>query len=1490
MAAALVPNVACDANFVVAGITALIMAFSCIRYSIRLWRKRYQDSADEDEVRRKHHIANRSLFSVFVTKEDILASYDLGLPEQVVAADEQIVSDAVYSVPGVQLALVPLVELFSRANSTAIALNQAEGWTVVSQRASLAVVWLFALLFQISRNSPLASLRLFTIYSLLFVRGAFELVGSARSRYYGVDPLGQDRSAIAYAILDLAAIGFLLTTIMTLPLRAPLDLVIRLEHGQVEDPRPPSPEDTNTILGEISYSWLSRLMSLAQTRPLESLDVFALALNNRSEVLSRRFKTLVDKTLARRLLRASARDILIDASLKLTAVAAEYCRPFFIQKILEQLVLDASTSTRSAEPEVPSLSPREKAYVYAALAFASMAIKTLAQQRHFHFARRIGMRLRSELTVEVFDKALRRKDLGGSDTDRKGEEGADSPAEEGASVGRVITLVSEDTNRVLRMGCDSHLLYGSPLEIIVGLSLLYKLMGWSAFVGFSVMLLLSPLSYWIGELTVPVAASRLAARDARQSALQELFSSIRTIKLSGWSGAFIERILDKRRLEISWIRKAWVLKLLFIFVWVLISALVSILSFASFVYWQKQTLTVPIAFTALSYFALIQNPLFQIPDFIVKILQLRVSIGRLESFLAEKEIEPHAELEQRKHTTNLAFEHATLTYPGSDGAFKLRDINIKFPAGELTVISGQTGSGKTSLLLALLGNLDLVSGEVHLPVEVSYASQQIWLESMSVQDNILFGHPLDPIRLKETIQACCLERDLELLPDGVLTFCGERGQNLSGGQKARIALARAVYAPTDIVLLDDIFSAVDATTSAHLVRYLLRAPLLAKRTCLLVTHHTDLVLPVASCHVSMHNGGIARQERIERDLVDLPEKTEEAPGVKKDETVLEPTEEAPRPIGQVAHVEGWTSGAVKTGMYTSYLSMSGWLLWILVVVLLFVLPFLEFGERVWIARWGESSGRSTSFYLIGYSILAAVVVIMIILPQAVAVSASVRGSRILFEKLLVRVVHSPLRWIDHIPLGTLSNRFTNDIATVDDALAPDFCSFGHQSTTMLVALFAGGFILPAAIAPTLLFAGLYVYIFRCYLLLNRDANRIASTTASPLFASFAEALRGVTTIRAFGKEQQFRRKLCNIVDETLAFWYLSATLDIWLDIRSQILAALCLVSTAILSIYSESVTPGLAGVAITSSQSVITSLAYLCSAYGRLVLDVNALERVTEYLEVPQEPVGGIVPPAVWPSSNCAGSLIRVENLAMSYGPKLPPVLQHISFEIRAGERIGIVGRTGAGKSTLATSLLRFSEATEGKIFIDQLDISKVSLDVLRQRITYLPQEATLFEGTLRENIDLFSDHSDDDCLAVLRQVHLLSGDGQREELEGNVVIKLTTRVAAGGTNFSAGQRQLIAMARALLQDPRIVIFDESTASLDHDLDTEIQRVVREEFNDAAILTIAHRLQTVRDYDRILVLDGGRIIEFDTPDALLMREDGAFYKMWHESRHGEGKQ
>ncbi|GAA6016243.1 hypothetical protein JCM10207_000442 [Rhodosporidiobolus poonsookiae] len=1472
----------------------LLLTISGVRWLRRRRGGRIRLAVEDDPSTPRQ----KSLFTVFVEDEDILTA--AGVPSLADGAEEPLYAagEAVLPPPPLAIALVPLLEAVGWAGALLFLFAQraVPPWVVVAY-AGHALAWLYAFLAQLGRRSATAPLSLLSLYVCFLLDTAFALVQQARASRTADFP----SSAFLFRILDLLLVAYLISEILQMPLSAPLDVAIKLERGGTdESTRPRSPEDSNTVLGAFTYSWMNGIMAVARKRPLRPSDVWELALNNRAEVLSRRFSSLKSKTLTRKLLRASARDIAIDASLKLVASSSEYLRPFFIQKILENLTL-AYSAHPSSPASASTWTPREKAYLYTALAFLSMLCKTLAQQRHFHYARRIGMRLRSELTVAVFEKALRRRESAGNGKERKGDKVGEGEGEEhSASVGRVISMISEDVNRVLRLGCDSHLIYGAPLEIFLGLTFLTNLMGWSALAGFAILSISAPIMFWLGQCAEEVSRHRSAARDVRQTSLQELFGDIRSIKLFGWSDAWIDRAEEKRAEELRWLIQDWTVRFFTTALWVFVSLVVPLLSFFAYVKLQGGELTVAIAFTALSLFSLIRGPLNQIPGFGIRILQLRVSIGRLESFFAENEIAEHAALLARNSAERLALRKATLRYAGAEaGKVALRDADVEFPMDRLTVVSGPTGSGKSSILLGLLGELEVISGSVELPASLSYAAQHPWLESLSVRDNILFGYVADEKRYRAVIKACALERDLEILPEGDRTFVGERGVSLSGGQKARLALARAIYAPTTHILLDDVFSAVDSNTARHLLDHLFdtspRSSLLRGRTCVLVTHHVDLVLPYAGYHVELQDGRVVRQgpvkqgekqvEKVEEELERMEEEEHEEADDSLAEAVPAPARTAVPKAAADARKEGWTTGEVKQEMYRTYLSSSGYLTWAITLLCLLARPAFSFLEQFWLRRWGEAAEGpepvDSSYFLVGYALIGSATALDTLLATVFIYVASLRGSRSLFHQLLLHVVNASLRWFDVVPLGTIQNRFSNDIGIVDEALATNVSEFGGNIISMVASLTVVSIVLPAALGSSFVFAVTYFYIFRAYLSVNRDVNRIAATTASPLFSSFAEALRGIATIRAFAKQKEYRAQLCRIVDDTLAFWYLSATLDVWLSIRTQLLSAFCLLATATFATYAR-ISPGLAGIAITSSQSVITALDFLCSAYGRLVLSMNSLERITEYLEVPQEPEGGEEPPASWPSPVGSEPLVEVKNLVVRYAPELPPVLHGVSFSVKPGEKIGIVGRTGSGKSTLASSLFRFTDPDSGSIRIAGLDITSLRLSTLRRRFTLVPQDPALFAGTLRNNLDPLSEHSDAECWDAVRRVHLVAPDAAEEdERQGGV--SLETQVAAGGTNWSAGQRQLIALARALLRASPLIIMDEASAALDHALDARVQEVVQTEFADRAVLTIAHRLRIVLTCDRILVLSAGHIVELDTPAALLAKEDGVFRRMWEES-------
>ncbi|KAJ7125217.1 multidrug resistance-associated ABC transporter [Mycena epipterygia] len=970
----------------------------------------------------------------------------------------------------------------------------------------------------------------------------------------------------------------------------------------------------------------------------------------------------------------------------------------------------------------------------------------------------------------------------------------------------------------------------------------------------------------------------------------------------------------------------------------------------------------------------------------------------------------------------------------SDHKFELRDLSLIFPDGELTLVTGPTASGKTALLVIrffesfqfnmLMGSQMAVLGEMtSLPGgriimskntskidawgnmhAIAYAAQSPFLRHQSIKDNILFGYPFDEARYNEVIECCALRADLNMLEDGDETEIGEKGVSLSGGQKARVALARAVYAKTKYVLLDDPLSAVDSHTSRTLYEKCLCGPLLAHRTVVLVTHHVELVLPGAYYLVRMLDGRIDTQGTVKdlraQGVLDyithdaaVEVKKEELAVAVATETVpgdVEGAEAESKKPRKLVKDERREEGGVKWKIYKSYLKASSYTIWCFLAVVVVLLQLLSVGEKLWIKTWGEaykdrhnasalydtyrsfmpseheipmdghlsrfstfelhpsstgflninwpSAVEHPLFYVGIYAAIGLTTAFVSILSSVAQITGALRASRTLFKALLVSVVRATFRFHDTTPQGRMLNRFGKDIETIDSSLASSLQQVNSSLAGFIASLLTVTFVFPLFLIPASCIGWFYYTFAVGYLNTGRDLRRMESNSRSPIFSDFGELLQGIVTVRAFSAEKRFLDNLHTRINLTTKMWYSFWMTNRWLLLNFDFLGSTAVFFTSLFSIYILVDNAGLAGLAITSALNFTTSVYWACRFWTGLELDLNSVERIVEYLDLPQEPPAIIEsnrPPAFWPSSAKNDSLIVAENVSIKYAPDLPSVLQDVSFNLKAGERVGLLGRTGSGKSTLAMSILRFTDPSSGRILIDGIDISKIGVEDLRSRLTFIPQDATLFSGTLRENLDPFGkvflalqlpstksridEHDDATCLDVLYRVQMINrsqdasastsrdhsvatspeasrptspsitGTEREEtadsistaftEVDAKTAVSLDTQVSAGGTNFSQGQRQLIAMARALLRRSSVVVLDEATSSVDFKTDAKIQTTIREEFTDSLLLTIAHRLKTVIDYDRLLVLDKGKLVEFDTPLRLIEKEDGIFRNM-----------
>ncbi|KAI8930139.1 hypothetical protein BC831DRAFT_508589 [Entophlyctis helioformis] len=1322
-----------------------------------------------------------------------------------------------------------------------------------------------------------------------------------------------------------------------------------------------SKERTASLWSYLTFSWFDDIIALGYDKPLDPEDLDHLIAEDRSQNINAAFAASrkAHWSLLPNLLWFTRHLLVLQSSFALITVVLSVASPYFLRQILN-FVQDPSTLSH------PSI-----AILYAFIIFAAAVVRSMTDGQMYFLGRRIGLRIRSVILLALFKKSLKpltRKSLDGD---------TESQHDDKVMAGQVVNLMSFDAVRILEVSSYLMYLWSTPMQAILCIAYLYVVAGVPGLAGVIVMALMIPAGSRIGKLVAACQKELMKATDMRMSAINELLQGIRIIKFFAWEPRFNDKIGKLRENELS---KLWT----YVFtlasmriVWSAAPILVSFLTFTSMTLLAGQTLDAATAFTALSIFNVLRMPLQTFPDTIVKVTDALVSLGRIEAYLGKEEIPDSTDNHPENAGVVQFTKNASFSWyePPTDVHLdtlvtELHNITLKFPHGGLTVICGPTGGGKSSLLMALLGELHAVSGGVHLGqlqlssghLPIAFASQQVWLQNATIRENICFGTPFDQARYDATLRACALVKDLQNLDGGDMTEVGEKGVNLSGGQKARISLARAVYSPSPVVLMDDPLSAVDAPTAKHLFEKCICGPLLAGRTRILVTHAEALCAPSADFVVHIAQGSVVSAVVNQAKLVDLaPDMTPSGSSSSSMRTrgaataaTLKPsplsgavsvasddsTAEQPAVVANVKRItidEARSRGSVSLGVYLAYGKAAGGVLFVLLVVLCyFGGQMLFIGNDWWLKTWADAyrhvasvaSVASTRLLTLQGSTAAlgdSLFSTMRLESKPGAVDAPrppvnltyYVGIYALLGFSTIAALFLRVWFFEKTPVGRILNRFSKDIKDIDQEVGfftGDFlgCLISTTVTLLLIIVVTPSTIF--GIAPV---AAVYVGIGLQYLRSSRELKRLDSTTRSPIFSHFGETINGAATIRAYAAQDQFVSEAYKRIDHNhLAFFHLWIS-NRWLGIRIDFSGALVTLesSIAIVSavLFEGGINPGLAGLSLSYAMAFSDSLLWLIRMHALMEMEINAVERVQEYLAIEEE-APAVIPESRPPSSWPASGEIVVSNLTLKYTPESPPVLRNVSFNARPGEKIAIVGRTGAGKTSLSLAFFRFLEHDAGRIVIDGVDISRIGLHDLRSRITIIPQDPVLFSGTLRSNLDPFGECTDQAIWASLKQSHVIesldsdgtaSTDGSQSRSQSRSptrsaspargprpgsptspaerLISVDSYVAEGGANFSQGQRQLLCLARALLRRCRLIILDEATASVDHATDARIQQTIREAFADATVLCIAHRLRTVIDMDKVLVLDRGHVAEFGSPAELIRSENGLFRGMCMET-------
>uniref|UniRef100_A0A674EH88 Cystic fibrosis transmembrane conductance regulator n=1 Tax=Salmo trutta TaxID=8032 RepID=A0A674EH88_SALTR len=1222
---------------------------------------------------------------------------------------------------------------------------------------------------------------------------------------------------------------------------------------------PAHPECNTTCIKHFSSSlllWINPLFRIGYKRRLEEDDMYKVLPEDGSERLGEELqrhwdhevqkaaKDLRPPKLTKVLIKCYWKPYAVLGIFTLIEEVIKVIQPVFLGKLIQYF--------EKYDPD--DMDALYEAFGYAAGVCLSTLILAVTHHLYFFHVLRTGMKMRVAMCHMIYKKALC----------------LSSAAMGKTTTGQIVNLLSNDVNKFDEVTIFLHFLWVGPLQAAAVLGLLWVEIGPSCLAGMAVLVILMPTQTMFGRLFSKFRSKTAALTDNRIRTMNEVVSGIRIIKMYAWEKPFSALVNDVRREEISKIMSSSYLRGLNMASFFAASKIIVFITFTVYVL-LGNTISASRVFVAVSLYSAVRLTVtLFFPSAVEKLSETLISVRRIKVLKCIQD------------------------------APSLQNLSLTVKSEQLVAVIGPVGAGKSSLLSTILGELPHDKGVLKVKGQLTYASQQPWVFPGTIRSNILFGKELHPQKYEKVLRACALKRDMELLPDGDLTLIGDRGATLSGGQKARVNLARAVYQDADIYLLDDPLSAVDAEVGRHLFEQCI-CGILKNKPRILVTHQlqylqsADQILVLKEGHM-VARGTYSELQRSGVDFTSLLKREEEgpqAPGVETESrsprsrtlsqnsvvshtssirSVKDGTEQLPvgpahfqsfdtAELVQTVVEESRSEGTIGVGLYVKYLKAGANILVLIGVVLLqFLAQAAYVLQDWWLAYWaGEQEKLNVNgtvtvqngvnvteelnldFYLGIYAGLTGATLIFGFARSLLMFNVLVKAAQSLHNRMFNSILRTPVRFFDINPIGRVLNRFSKDIGQLDAALPWTFVDFIQIFLQIIGVIAVAASVIPWILIPLVPLVIVFLFLRRYFLQTSRDVKRLESTTRSPVFSHLSSSLQGLWTIRAFRAEERFQN-----------------TFDAYQDLHSEVEA-------------------GSVGLALSYAVTLMGMFQWGVRQSAEVENMMTSVERVVEYTELESEAPWETQkrPPPEWPSQG----LITFDRVNFSYSSDGPVVLKDMKAMFRPKEKVGIVGRTGAGKSSLVSALFRLAEP-EGRIYIDGVLTSEIGLHDLRQKMSIIPQDPVLFTGTMRKNLDPFSQHSDEDLWNALQEVQLKS---VVEELPN----KMETVLAESGSNFSVGQRQLVCLARAVLRKNRILIIDEATANVDPRTDELIQKTIRDKFRECTVLTIAHRLNTIIDSDRILVLDAGQIHAYDEPYTLLQNPDGIFFKMVQQTGRQE---
>ncbi|KAK7427150.1 hypothetical protein QQZ08_006263 [Neonectria magnoliae] len=1230
-----------------------------------------------------------------------------------------------------------------------------------------------------------------------------------------------------------------------------------------------SPEDNLTLFQFWTMTWVYPLAKVAQEREITVEDVWQLPFDFQHTRLYMAFRELKGKLLPC-LIEANGLDLFISTALSVVEKVSEVSNIRLTSKLYN--ALDANDPPEAA--------------LWCLIMLAIDFIRQVSKTSSGWYSRKAYERCRGETFIGLFGKLLTRA-VPGSEATEKDPAAAAQPEADGlqssnrfsrffsrfcsrrkpvvkdggssqsASNAKVVNLVRGDTYEISQRFWEAPRVVSQPIKVVFTVYYLIDIMGWPSCIGFGLMGLFLTFNSLLVRESIKLERARASHSDRRAQAVSHFVEASRPLKLNGWTSSWSSRIMKFRDLEMTKRLQISLVGAAISTVNVLGGATYPLASITLYTLILGKGLPNDVIWPSLQLFGHLESSVKEAFDLISAYWKATIPVERVNKYMSEPDRDEECNTLASK---DIEFAGASFSRPSTDHLV-LCKVTLKFTTG-LTVIRGKVGAGKSSFLLAMLNEMEHRGGHFFRPDEpVAYAQQLPWIQNKTIRENILFHQGYDPVRYREVLNACALVNDLQSLDKGDQTKLEEGGIGLSGGQRARVALARAIYSQCRILLLDDPLAALDHGTASTIVQRFLCGPLAQGRTIVMVTHRDDLVLRHSDQVVDIVDGRahVLTYDQLQEELrhpfhsnSDANAETEETIQDDQPDDIVE-AKEAPE--------EPSETGSIPLSIYLKYMTAGGWHLWVLLAIFYGLSRYCDIGRARLLEAWGNESVNTPEFTITTYwglpnpndhpkswlYVLASISgaqIATFAVAQVLLARISINAARGLFKIAIEKVSKASFRYHDITPTSQLKNRLIADMGMVDGGILSPLESFVYNLIALTLSLVAIMSHQPSLIFILIGVAMLFVYFFRIYVPVSRCLRRMEMRYLTPIIANIGVMQDGLVTIRALRVEGHFQDKHLDAVDDFQKQDHFFWSMAFWLDFRLGTSSA-CMRAVLILFMVWYGTAASAIGFVLTQTTVAMSAVQQLCERFAALQLDAVSLERVDALNRIPEEPSGDIEPPEDWPRP-CDS--VRFEAMSFKYADNLPSVLDKISFEIPGGSTCAVLGRTGSGKSTIANALLATQAPSTGKVKIGSIDLSRVNREALRNRVTFIQQDPTLFPGTLRDNIDPEGKFTDEQCNNAIHRVL-----GQEWGLD--------SQIDAGGKNLSQGQRQLVGIGRAVLRRSGLVILDEATASIDRGTAARVQRILREELAKSTVITIAHRLEAVEDANWCLRLDHGKVVE-----------------------------